>query len=107
MNRAIDSTATHQSTVGRIDDRIDSFLGDVAHLYNDPTIEKASRKIHVSVLNLLVRGYLSPQLVVATVILTTQDKRSRRISICLADEFKMLYPKGASFSTAGINSSND
>jgi hypothetical protein len=107
MNCTVHPATAHQSTVSRIHDRIDGFLGDVAHLYNDPTIEKASRKIHVSVLNLLVRGYLSPQLVVATVILTTQDKRSRRISICLADEFKMLYPKGASFSTAGINSSND
>ena len=31
MNRTVDSTAAHQSTIGRIHDSINDFLGDITH----------------------------------------------------------------------------
>lgn len=60
MNRTVHSATAHQSTVGCIDDRIDGFLGDVADLYNHPTIEKASWEIHVFSVKTSGSVYLLP-----------------------------------------------
>ena len=46
MNRPVDSAAAHQRAVGRIDDGIDSFLGDIAHFDDHTAIEKSSESIH-------------------------------------------------------------
>jgi hypothetical protein len=43
MNRAVDSTTTHQSTVGGIHNGIHSLFRDVAYFYGDPTVQKISR----------------------------------------------------------------
>jgi hypothetical protein len=43
MNRAVDSTTTHQSTVGGIHNGVDCLLGDVADSYSNPTVQKSSR----------------------------------------------------------------
>ena len=107
MNCTVHPATAHQSTVGRIDDRIDGFLGDVAEFYNDPSIEKTSWEVHFFTCKNYGKAYLSPRLARnchSDVFRMTQDKLRRRMSMCLANEFEMLHPNGASFSKAGINS---
>jgi hypothetical protein len=40
MNRAINSSAPKQCGIGRIDDRIDTLLGDVSHNHGNSAIQK-------------------------------------------------------------------
>ena len=46
MNRTINSTPTHQSSIRRIHNRIHSFFGDIADFYNNSPCQKGFQHIH-------------------------------------------------------------
>ena len=46
MNRTINSTSTHQSSIRRVDNGIHSFFGDIPDFYNNSPRQKGFQHLH-------------------------------------------------------------
>ena len=57
MNRTINSTPTHQSSIRRIDNGIHSFFGDIPDFYNNRPCQKRSQYVHKTSPNSLFSVY--------------------------------------------------
>ena len=57
MNRTINSTPTHQSSIRRIDNGIHSFFGDIPDFYNNCPHQKGSQYVHKTSPNSLSSVY--------------------------------------------------
>jgi hypothetical protein len=76
MNRPINSTPTHQSSIRRIDDRIYILFSNVSNLYKNRTCQKGSQCFHKPQARL---QFITKQKIIETFQLGQGEKSARSI----------------------------